>query len=136
MLKSPDFNVGLSRLVGLELLDLTADSGRAQIDVDQRHLQPWGLVHGGLHCTVVEMLASLCGYHWLRAQGGDTCVGVNNTTDFLRPVSAGLLTAVATPVHRGRRQQLWAVVITDSFDRTVARGQVRLHNIWSSGEAA
>jgi acyl-coenzyme A thioesterase PaaI-like protein len=39
------------------------------------------------------------------------------------------VTAVSTPIHRGRRQQLWLITITDDDDRVVARGQVRLQNI-------
>jgi acyl-coenzyme A thioesterase PaaI-like protein len=35
----------------------------------------------------------------------------------------------AEPIHRGRRQQLWVVTITDDSDRVVARGQVRLQNL-------
>ena len=56
-------------------------------------------------------------------------VGVANQTDFLRAVTAGELTAVAVPIHQGRSQQLWQVVITDESERLVARGQVRLQNL-------
>ena len=42
---------------------------------------------------------------------------------------AGTVTATSTPIHRGRRQQLWLVTITDEDDRPVARGQVRLQNL-------
>jgi 1,4-dihydroxy-2-naphthoyl-CoA hydrolase len=54
---------------------------------------------------------------------------VSNQTDFLRPVREGDLHAVATPIHRGRLQQLWLVEVKDSDDRPVARGQVRLQNL-------
>jgi uncharacterized protein (TIGR00369 family) len=66
---------------------------------------------------------------WLSEHGGGTVVGVNNNTDFLRAIKSGTVTAVSTPIHRGRRQQLWLVTITDEQDRVVARGQVRLQNI-------
>ena len=57
-------------------------------------------------------------------------VGVNNNTDFLRAIGSGsVVTAVSTPIHRGRRQQLWLITITDAQDRLVARGQVRLQNL-------
>jgi acyl-coenzyme A thioesterase PaaI-like protein len=39
------------------------------------------------------------------------------------------VSAAATPIHRGRRQQLWLVTITDADQRVVARGQVRLQNL-------
>ena len=58
-------------------------------------------------------------------------VGVANHTNFLRAVRSGRLTAVATPIHRGRTQQLWQVVITDDAGRELARGEVRLAKIAS-----
>jgi 1,4-dihydroxy-2-naphthoyl-CoA hydrolase len=54
---------------------------------------------------------------------------VNNNTDFLRSINSGMVYGTAEPIHRGRRQQLWLVTITDSTDRVVARGQVRLQNL-------
>ena len=72
-------------------------------------------------------MASFGAAFWLGERGH--VVGVNNNTDFLRAVREGLLTAEATPIHRGRTQQLWQVLVTDEQDRLVARGQVRLANI-------
>ena len=86
-------------------------------------------MHGGVYCSIIESLASVSGHVWLSENGGGTVVGVNNNTDFLRAISSGTVTAVSTPIHRGRRQQLWLITITDDKDRVVARGQVRLQNI-------
>jgi len=86
-------------------------------------------VHGGVYCSLVESLASVSGHVWLSENGGGNVVGVNNNTDFLRAISAGTVTAESTPIHRGRRQQLWLVTITDDNARVVARGQVRLQNV-------
>ena len=66
---------------------------------------------------------------WFSRERRRHVVGVNNNTDFLRAISSGTVTAVSTPIHRGRRQQLWLITITDDNDRVVARGQVRLQNI-------
>ena len=120
---------GFDSELGLEYLELTPDGGRAQLKIKDRLLQPWGIVHGGVYCSIVEGLASVCGQVWLLENGGGHVVGVNNNTDFLRAISAGTVTAVSTPIHRGRRQQLWLITITDEDDRVVARGQVRLQNI-------
>jgi uncharacterized protein (TIGR00369 family) len=54
--------------------------------------------------------------------------GVNNQTDFLRPHRLGRLDVIAGPVQQGKTLQLWTVEITDSDDRLIARGQVRLFN--------
>ena len=109
--------------------EITPDGTRAQLDVAPKLLQPMGIVHGGVYCSMVESLASVAGYTWLSANGGGSVVGVNNNTDFLRAISGGMVYGAATPVHRGRRQQLWLVTITDSDNRVVARGQVRLQNL-------
>jgi 1,4-dihydroxy-2-naphthoyl-CoA hydrolase len=89
--------------------------------------QPYGIMHGGVYCSVVESAASIAGALWFAERG--KVVGVSNQTDFLRPVREGELRAEANPIHRGRLQQLWAVEVRDEEDRLVARGQVRLQNV-------
>jgi 1,4-dihydroxy-2-naphthoyl-CoA hydrolase len=121
---------GFDDVLGLKILELTPDGGRAQLTLKDDLLQPWGIVHGGVYCSIIESLASTSAHTWLNAEGaGGTVVGVNNNTDFLRAISSGTVTAVSTPIHRGRRQQLWLITITNEDDRVVARGQVRLQNI-------
>jgi 1,4-dihydroxy-2-naphthoyl-CoA hydrolase len=120
---------GFDNELGLTYLEITPDGGRARLDIHDKLLQPWGIVHGGVYCSIVESLASVSAHVWLSENGGGTVVGVNNNTDFLRAISSGTVTAESTPIHRGRRQQLWLITITDDNDRVVARGQVRLQNI-------
>ena len=57
-------------------------------------------------------------------------VGVNNSTDFYRGLRSGDLVSTAVPVHRGRSQQVWVVETLDAEERLVARGQVRLQNLY------
>lgn len=120
---------GFDTELGLTYLEVTPDGGRARLDIHDKLLQPWGIVHGGVYCSIVESLASVSAHVWLSENGGGTVVGVNNNTDFLRAISSGTVTAESTPIHRGRRQQLWLITITDDNDRVVARGQVRLQNV-------
>ena len=125
----PPLGNGFDAQLGLTYLEMGPDGGRAQLKVDDRLLQPFGIVHGGVYCSVIESLASVSAHTWLINNGGGHVVGVNNNTDFLRAISSGTVTAVSTPIHRGRRQQLWLITITDDDDRVVARGQVRLQNM-------
>jgi 1,4-dihydroxy-2-naphthoyl-CoA hydrolase len=124
-----DLGRGFDNEIGLTYIEVTPDGGRAKLTITDKVLQPWGIVHGGVYCAIVESLASVSGHIWLAEHGGGTVVGVNNNTDFLRALKSGTVTATSTPIHRGRRQQLWLVVITDEQDRPVARGQVRLQNL-------
>jgi uncharacterized protein (TIGR00369 family) len=125
-----DLARGFDSELGLKYIDVTPDGGRAVLEINDKLLQPWGIVHGGVYCTIIESLASVSGAVWFAEKGErGTVVGVNNNTDFLRAISSGTVTAVSTPIHRGRRQQLWLIEVTDDKGRMVARGQVRLQNI-------
>jgi len=123
----PDLTGGLVALLGLKFEDASADRVVISWQVRPELHQPFGIQHGGVYCSVVETAASVGGALWLADRG--RVVGVSNQTDFLRAVRDGELTAVGTPVHRGRSQQLWQVEITDADERLVARGQVRLQNL-------
>lgn len=113
--------------IGLEYGEVGPDKVVTNVEVGPHLHQPYGIVHGGVYCAIAEEVASVAGAVWLGGEG--RVVGVNNSTDFLRAVTEGTLTAVGTPVHRGRSQQLWRVEISDEQDRLVAVGQVRLANL-------
>jgi 1,4-dihydroxy-2-naphthoyl-CoA hydrolase len=118
----------LHDLLGIAFTEMSADRVVLAWTVDERHLQPFGLGHGGVYCLVHESAASVAGGLWFGEDG--QVVGVNNNTDFLRASRVGdHLQATATPVHRGRSQQLWLIETRDQEDRLVARGHVRLQNL-------
>lgn len=99
------------------------------LDVGAEHHQPWGLVHGGVFTAVVETFATVGAYLAVKDRG-QLAAGVNNITDFLRPVREGRIQVEATPIQQGSSQQLWQVVLTrDGDGKAVAHGQVRLQNI-------
>ena len=121
---------GFERLIGIELDDIGPDRVSAHLEVVDHHKQPYGIVHGGVYCSIVETLCSIGAALWALEQGIQAVVGVSNSTDFLRSVQDGRIEATATPVHRGRSQQLWQVEITRAADgKPVTRGQVRLQNV-------
>lgn len=125
----PDFTAPFDTELGLVFTEISPDGAKAELEVKPSLLQPVGIVHGGVYCSIIESMASVSAYVWLSAHGGGNVVGVNNNTDFLRAISSGKVYGVSEPLHRGRRQQLWLVTVNDEKDRTIARGQVRLQNL-------
>ena len=113
--------------LGLELGEVTGDRVVATWVARPDLHQPYGIVHGGVHCSVIETLASVGAAVWMGEKG--KVVGVNNNTDFYRAVRTGTLTSTATPLHRGRSQQVWLVETVDEQGKVAARGQVRLQNL-------
>ena len=121
---------GWGAQVGQELLEVSPERVRARIEIAPRHYQPYGIVHGGVYCSIVEGVASVGAGTAAMKAGLPGIVGVANATDFLRSHSAaqGALLAEGVPLHTGRSLALWQVVIRRETDgKTVARGQVRFH---------
>ena len=118
---------GFDRLLGLTITSATEDEVVARFEVRPELLQPYGLLHGGVLCSVVETVGSVAGATWFGDRGH--VVGTSNHTNFLRAVREGVLTAVATPIHRGRTQQLWTVDVRDEQQRLVAKGELRVANL-------
>ncbi|WP_124707479.1 PaaI family thioesterase [Gordonia insulae] len=124
------FGRGLDSSLGLQLSEVGGDRVVATLELSEKHHQPFGIVHGGVYCAVAESVASVSAFTWLQVTGiGGTAVGVNNNTDFLKSISSGTLSVESAPIHRGRRQQLWRVTMTDDQGRVIATSQVRLQNV-------
>ena len=117
---------GWLKAMGVTITLATADEVRAELTVGPEHLQGYGIVHGGVHCGLIESLASI-GAALVAMPRGQSVVGLENNTSFVRAVRAGAkLHAVATPITRGRRTQVWEASVLDEKDQIVATGRVRL----------
>ena len=115
--------------LGMEFESVEPNRVVAWIELGSEHHTPWGVVHGGAYTTAIESAASV-GASAAVLDRGQFAVGVNNNTDFVRPISSGRVKVVAEPIHQGSTQQLWQVTISKADDgKLVARGQVRLQNV-------
>jgi uncharacterized protein (TIGR00369 family) len=117
---------GWLQAMGITITKATADEVKAELTVGPEHLQGYGIVHGGVHCGLIESLASI-GAALYALPRNQSVVGLENNTSFIRAVRAGAtLRAIATPVTRGRKTQVWEAKVVDGDDRVVAAGRVRL----------
>ncbi len=125
---------GFVELIGLTISEAGPDKVVGSLTIRPDLLQPYGILHGGVLCALVETVGSVGAAHWYGGRGNT--VGVSNSTDFIRATRTGTLTAVGTPIHRGRTSQLWLVDVTDDSHRLIARGQLRVANIEDAGRLA
>ncbi|MFA7270613.1 MAG: PaaI family thioesterase [Sterolibacterium sp.] len=116
---------GWAREMGIVILSASQDEVTCEWEVTDKHRQSYGIVHGGVHCGVIETLTSI-GALLVARPRGDRVVGLENHTSFIRAVSSGKLHAMARPVTRGRSTQVWEAWIRDSKEQLVAQGRVRL----------
>jgi 1,4-dihydroxy-2-naphthoyl-CoA hydrolase len=111
--------------MGVRIVSASRDEVVVEYDVDDRHRQPYGIVHGGMHCAAVETACSTGAGHDALARG-HFVVGVENHTSFIRAVRTGRIRVTATPITRGRRSQVWEATARDAQGRIVSTGRVRL----------
>lgn len=116
---------GWNNAMGLRFLRATPDEVVGELTVGDQHLQPYGIVHGGVHCGIIEAACST-GAAVVAMARGQTVVGLENATSFIAAARGGVLRVTATPVTRGRRSQVWTATVTDGANKTLATGRVRL----------
>jgi 1,4-dihydroxy-2-naphthoyl-CoA hydrolase len=116
---------GFAEEIGVEWIDLDPDDARARIAVEPRHLQPYGIVHGGVFASLAESLTSAATYGAVREEGM-VAIGQANDTTFLRPIGDGYVNASARPRHRGRTTWVWDVEITDDAGQICALARVTI----------
>jgi len=110
--------------MGFDVVQASGDEVVLEYVAGARHHQDYGIVHGGVHCAVVEAACSIgAGLHVTpRGQG---VVGVENHTSFVRAVRTGRVRVTALPITRGRRSQLWEATARNEEGEIVATGRVR-----------
>jgi uncharacterized protein (TIGR00369 family) len=116
---------GFDSAMGVRIVRASLDEVVLEYDVGPQHLQPYGIVHGGLHCAVVETACST-GAGINARKRGQAVVGIENHTSFVRAVRSGRIEVRATPITRGRRTHVWEAVARNEAGEIVSTGRVRL----------
>ena len=116
---------GFAEEIGIEWVNLDPDDAQARIAVESRHLQPAGIVHGGVFASLAESLTSAATYGAVREEGM-VAIGQANDTTFLRPIADGYINASAKPRHRGQTTWVWDVEISDDEGRACALARVTI----------
>lgn len=111
----------LAERMGIEVLEASADRVVATMPVDGNK-QPYGLLHGGASVVLAETVGSIGSA--LHAGEGRFAVGIEINATHHRSATAGVVTAVATPLTRGRTLASYEVVVTDEQDRRVCTSRI------------
>ena len=102
--------------LGIIISEVGDDFIKGTMPADSRTCQPFGIVHGGASVVLAESLGSIAGCHVVD-HNQYRCVGQDVSATHLRPVSAGLVSGMAKPVHLGKRSQVWQINLSDDSDR-------------------
>jgi uncharacterized protein (TIGR00369 family) len=116
---------GWNTAMGLRFTAVSPDECVGELAIAAHHLQPYGIVHGGVHTGIIEAACSTGAAVFALARG-QSVVGLENATSFIKATRTGTLRVRAVPVTRGRRTQVWEATVTSDDGKTCATGRVRL----------
>jgi 1,4-dihydroxy-2-naphthoyl-CoA hydrolase len=118
--------------LGIEIVEASKERVVGRMPVGPKVHQPFGLLHGGASVALAETVASTGG--WMQVdQSKEGVVGLEINANHLRAKRDGMLTAIATPAHIGRRTHVWDVRITDEDGKLVCVSRCTLAVVASPG---
>jgi len=118
----------------INVTDIGPDYLRATMPVDRRTVQAMGILHGGASVALAETVGSLAANLCVDAKT-QACVGQEINANHLRPVTSGLVTGTARPIHLGTRSQVWQIEIRDERERMVCISRLTMAIIDRPAEA-
>lgn len=113
-----DFKNTLMEALDIEVKEAGPDCVVCTMPVGPKTRQPMGMLHGGASVALAETAASLGTFLHIDRER-EAAAGMEINANHLRPVASGTVTAVATPLHRGRASMVWDIKITDDDGRLV-----------------
>ncbi|WP_329133246.1 PaaI family thioesterase [Streptomyces sp. NBC_00670] len=116
------FSAGhLGTRMGVQITEASAERVVGTMPVEG-NTQPYGLLHGGASAVLAETLGSVGAM--LHGGSKKLAVGVDLNCTHHRGARSGLVTGVATPLHRGRSTATYDVVISDEEGRRVCSARL------------
>ena len=105
-------------VLDIKLVSADKDKVVATMPIGPNHRQQVGYLHGGISVVLAESVASL-GIVLNIDPDKQMAFGLEINANHLRPKREGQLTAVATPLHRGRTTHVWEIKISDENNKLV-----------------
>ncbi|WP_148861294.1 hotdog fold thioesterase [Marinobacter fonticola] len=111
--------------MGIEFLEAGDDYLKARMPVDQRTVQPFGILHGGASVVLAETLGSVAANHCLR-KPTQAAVGLEINANHIRSVASGWVYGTARPHHIGGSTQVWEIRIEDEQGRLTCLSRITM----------
>jgi 1,4-dihydroxy-2-naphthoyl-CoA hydrolase len=108
----------MSEHLGIEWLEMGEDFITARMPVDNRTIQPMGILHGGASCVLAETLGSIASYLVIDTSRFH-CAGIEINANHVRMARAGFVIGKATPLHLGSSTHVWDIRIADDKERLI-----------------
>jgi uncharacterized protein (TIGR00369 family) len=109
----------VAALIGFEVEQVEGGESTLWLDVEERHSNPMGAVHGGIICDLAD--AAMGTAYFSTLDEGESFTTLELKINFLRPFWTGRLVARGRVVHRGRTVGMSECDVEDADGRLIAR---------------
>ena len=123
----------LSSHLGIVFTKVGSDFLEASMPVDERTMQPMGIMHGGASCALAETVGSAAANYCVD-QKLKVCVGVDININHIRAVRSGIVLATAKPLHLGKSTQVWEIKIVNPAEQLISVARLTMAVIAKRGE--
>lgn len=104
--------------LGIEITAIGDDYLEGTMPIDNRTKQPAGILHGGASVVLAESLGSIACSLMIDKET-HYCVGQSIFANHIRPGISGLAHGKATPIHLGRKSQIWQIDLTNDEGKLI-----------------
>ena len=118
------------QLLSMKLLGFEIGACDVEIPIQNKHLQPFGVVHGGVLSSIIDAAAFWAVFPEIDEDQGMTSVDLK--VNYLAPAMTGLLIAKGKRIKVGRTLSLGEATVTDEKGRILAYGSSTLITLPSS----
>jgi uncharacterized protein (TIGR00369 family) len=122
------------KLLSMKISDVGLGFSRLEIDLAEKHLQPFGFVHGGVFASIVDAAAFWAIFYEIEDQkAGATTVDLK--LNYLAPAVSGKLIAKGRRIKLGKTLGYAEARVTDENDKLLAHGTSTLMILPGNGLA-
>ena len=113
-----EWDSGLVKHLGIRFVETEKDRVVAELEIRPELLTTTGALHGGTLMAFADTVGA-AGTVVNLAQGQNTAT-LESKTNFFAAGREGIVRAESTPLHRGKRTQVWQTRVTDASGRLLS----------------
>lgn len=115
----------LLEALDIQITEVGDDYLCGTMPVDERTVQPYGILHGGASVALAESLGSIAA-HLVVDSERYYSVGMEINANHLRPATKGRVTGTAKPIHLGRSSHVWSIEITNEEGKLICISRITM----------
>jgi 1,4-dihydroxy-2-naphthoyl-CoA hydrolase len=115
----------MAERIGIEFTAIGNDTLEAKMPVDERTHQPFGMLHGGASVALAETMGSVAATCCVDVKR-QFCVGLDINANHIRSVRTGFVKGTTSPLHIGKKTQVWEIRIVNEKDELVCISRITM----------